>query len=180
MTVMELLDPQDGWVLLWGLTGRDAEEALSAALERLEVAHSSFPGGVHGDLRDANVLVRLEGSGGQDSSVLGPSLIRGLLIRCSAVSTRGDLTRPIFSPLKVRRRVAGESNSCSREWDVRFIDFEVWPCTTLHSTMALALPSSLLMPQCILPHEFLNPPSPPPSSMPSGRGKRAWTRTPPS
>ena len=56
MTVMELLDPQDGWVLLWGLTGQ--EEALSAALERLEVAHGCLPGGVHGDLRDANVLVR--------------------------------------------------------------------------------------------------------------------------
>ena len=58
LTVMELLDPQDGWVLLWGLTGRDAEEALSAALERLEVAHGCLPGGVHGDLRDANFLVR--------------------------------------------------------------------------------------------------------------------------
>ena len=35
MTVMELLDPQDGWVLLWGLTGQDAAEALTAALEQL-------------------------------------------------------------------------------------------------------------------------------------------------
>ena len=61
MTVMELLDPRDGWVLLWGLTGRDAEEALSAALERLEVAHGCLPGGVHGDLRDANVMVRQKG-----------------------------------------------------------------------------------------------------------------------
>ena len=54
---MEHLDPRDGWVLLWGLTGREAEEALSAALERLEVAHGCLVGGVHGDLRDANVLV---------------------------------------------------------------------------------------------------------------------------
>ena len=61
MTVMELLDPRDGWVLLWALTGRDAEEALSAALERLAVAHGRLPGGVHGDLRDANVMVRRKG-----------------------------------------------------------------------------------------------------------------------
>ena len=61
MTVMELLDPRDGWVLLWGLTGQDAEEALSAAFEQLAVAHGCLPGGVHGDLWDANVLVRRNG-----------------------------------------------------------------------------------------------------------------------
>ena len=70
MTVMELLDPLEGWVLLWGLTGLDAEEALSAALERLEVAHNCLPGGVHGDLRDANVLVRRKGCSRREQRIV--------------------------------------------------------------------------------------------------------------
>ena len=70
MTVMELLDPLDGWVLLWGLTGRDAEEALFAALEKLKVAHSCLPGGVHGDLRDTNVLVRRKGCSRKEQRIV--------------------------------------------------------------------------------------------------------------
>ena len=58
MTKMEYLDPQDGWICVCDLKGQDASQAASAILEALKVAHSCLPGGVHGDLRAANMLVR--------------------------------------------------------------------------------------------------------------------------
>ena len=58
MMEMELLDSKDGWVELAQLHGETAESALLAALDALKACHSCLPGGVHGDLRDANVMVR--------------------------------------------------------------------------------------------------------------------------
>ena len=58
MTKMEYLDPQDGWMSMCSLKGQDVSQAATAVQEALKVAHSCLPGGVHGDLRAANTLVR--------------------------------------------------------------------------------------------------------------------------
>lgn len=58
MAKMEFLPPEDGWQCICNMTWQEASQASTAVMDALRVAHSCLPGGVHGDLRAANTLVR--------------------------------------------------------------------------------------------------------------------------
>ena len=97
MAKMEFLDPKDGWQCICNMTGQDASQAAAAVIDALKFAHSCLPGGVHGDLRAANTLVRRR-------------------VPTDGASSEAGLPEGIWEVRFIDFEVGSLEGACSEEW----------------------------------------------------------------
>ena len=128
MVEMELLDPEEGWILLDMLKGHDDRRAgLGAALEALKRAHQvKLPcGGVaaHGDCRGVNVMLRPR------SKKCPPPITTSCSSSASAIAD-DDVAHAQQQQQQQQQQQHNEMEmemsaaSVLSLWEVRFVDFD--------------------------------------------------------
>ncbi|KAG2424055.1 hypothetical protein HYH02_015236 [Chlamydomonas schloesseri] len=135
MLVMELLAPEDGWVMFYGLSPDLKQQLHGAVVDALGKVHAIDVGGgargVHADLRQANVMARLPckdaagggggggkdvaGGGGAGGSSDSKPQVRVMFVDFDWSGLQGHTRVPAFS----RMRLQGYGCGCevTQEYD---------------------------------------------------------------